>query len=407
MIDINKYSSFKYILFGSLYFLEGLQLAIATVIIPIYLLEKNFPPKLATFVIGMILIPWAIKFVFGWIVDYSIQLSRKQFILSGGIISSVSLIVIAFVDPSVSLISFLLLLFIGHCGIGFLDVSADAWAIESSHEKERGKLNGVMTAGLFTGMTIGTTIIALTAQSLGYNIAFLVAGLLSLPIILFPLFIKEIKKVKKHQKIALLIISEFRKKTTQSIAVFLPIVLISSGIIQFAVPIYMKINLQFDIGQIGLIATIFVLAKVFGSLVCGTISDKWGRKTAIYIILGLSIFFSASLISANNWQLLSVLYGIIGFLSGGLLSVLMATCMDITNPKIGATQFSILMSLANAGELGGGATSGTLISLLGFSRVFLYSAWIFGPALIILYFIKFKKQTRRISHIAHEKKIRK
>jgi len=57
--------------------------------------------------------------------------------------------------------------------------------------------------------------------------------------------------------------------------------------------------------------------------------------------------------------------------------------------------FSILMSLANAGELGGGATSGTLISLLGFGRVFLYSAWIFGPALIILYFIKFKKQTRK------------
>jgi len=395
MIDINKYSSSKYLLFGSLYFSEGLQLAIATVIVPIYLLEKNFPPELATFVIGMIMIPWAIKFVFGWIVDYSIQLSRKQFILFGGLVSSVSLIAIAFVDPSVSLISFLLLLFIGHCGIGFLDVSADAWAIEMSHEKERGKLNGVMAAGLFAGMAIGASIIALIAQSLGYSIAFLAAGLLILPIILFPLFIKEIKKIKKHQKIALLLISEFRKKTTQSIAVFLPIVLIGGGIIQFAVPIYMKINLQLDIGQIGLIATVFILAKVVGSLVCGAISDKWGRKTAIYIILGLSVFFSASLIFANNWQLLTVLYGIIGFLSGGLLSVLMATCMDITNPKIGATQFSILMSLANAGELGGGATSGTLISLLGFSRVFLYSAWVFGPALIILYFIKFKKQTRK------------
>jgi len=395
MIDINKYSSLKYLLFGNLYFSEGLQLAIATVIIPIYLLEKNFPPELATLVIGMIMIPWAIKFVFGWIVDYSIQLSRKQFILFGGLVSSVSLIAIAFVDPSVSLITFLLLLFIGHCGIGFLDVSADAWVIEISHEKERGKLNGVMAAGLFAGMATGASIIALIAQSLGYNIAFLAAGLLILPIILFPSFIKEIRKVKKHQKIALLLINEFRKKTTQRIAIFLPIVVISGGIIQFAVPIYMKINLQLDIGQIGLISTVFILAKVIGSIVCGATSDKWGRKTAIYIILGLSVLFSSSLIFVNNWQLLTVLYGIIGFLSGGLLSVLMATCMDITNPKIGATQFSFLMSLANAGELGGGAISGTLISLLGFSRVFLYSAWVFGPALIILYFVKFKKQTRK------------
>ena len=136
------------------------------------------------------MIPWAIKFVFGWIVDYSIQLSRKQFILFGGLVSSVSLIAIAFVDPSASLISFLLLLFIGHCGIGFLDVSADAWAIEISHVKERGKLNGVMAASLFAGMAIGTSIIALIEQSIGYNIAFLAAGLLILPIILFPLFIK-------------------------------------------------------------------------------------------------------------------------------------------------------------------------------------------------------------------------
>ena len=395
MININKYSSLKYILFGSLYFSEGLQLAIATVIIPIYLLEKNFSPELATFVIGMILLPWAIKFVFGWIVDHSIRLNGKKFIVFGGIVSSISLIAVAFVDPSVSLISFLLILFIGHCGIGFLDVSTDAWAIEISQQKERGKLNGVMAACLFVGMAIGTSIIALIAQSLGYSIAFLAAGLLILPIILFPLFIGEIKKVKKHKKVALLLISEFKKKTTQLMAIFLSIVVISGGIIQFAVPIYMKINLQLDIGQIGLISTVFILAKVIGSLVCGTTSDKWGRKTAIYLILGLSVFFSSSLIFANNWQILALLYGTIGFLSGGLLSVLMATCMDITNPKIGATQFSFLMSLANAGELSGGAISGTMISLLGFGRVFLYSAWVFGPALIIFYLIKFKKQTRK------------
>jgi len=392
MIDINKYNSLKYILFGSIYFSEGLQLAIATVIIPVYLLEKNFSPELSTFVIGMVMMPWAIKFVFGWIVDYSIRLSRKQFILIGGLVSSVSLITISYIDPSVSLILFLLILFIGHCGIGFLDVSADAWAIEISHEKERGKLNGVMAASLFTGMAIGTSLIALIAQNLGYNAAFITAGVLISPVILFPSIIQDIKKSKKHKKVSSLLIKEFRKKTTQLIAIFLPIVLIGSGIIQFAVPIYMKISLQLSIAQIGLIATVFILSKVVGSLVWGTISDKWGRKTAILLILVLSVFLSASLIFAINWQLLTVIYGIIGFMNGGLLSVLMATCMDITNQKIGATQYSVLMSLANAGELGGGATSGTLISIFGFGRVFLFSAWVFGPALLLLYFIKFKKQ---------------
>jgi len=48
--------------------------------------------------------------------------------------------------------------------------------------------------------------------------------------------------------------------------------------------------------------------------------------------------------------------------------------------------------LGNAGMTGGETVSGTLVSMIGFGRTFLYSAWIFGPALLILFFIKLKKQ---------------
>ena len=67
--------------------------------------------------------------------------------------------------------------------------------------------------------------------------------------------------------------------------------------------------------------------------------------------------------------------------------------MDKTNPDIGATQYSVLTSLANFGEMGSGAISGSLVALLSFSQVFLYSAWVLGPALLILRFIKLKKYT--------------
>jgi predicted MFS family arabinose efflux permease len=70
--------------------------------------------------------------------------------------------------------------------------------------------------------------------------------------------------------------------------------------------------------------------------------------------------------------------------------------MDITNPKVGAAQYSILSGLTNVGEMGGMSLSGTLITNLGFSRVFLYSGWIYGPILLILYFIKLKSDTKKI-----------
>jgi len=70
--------------------------------------------------------------------------------------------------------------------------------------------------------------------------------------------------------------------------------------------------------------------------------------------------------------------------------------MDVINPRIGATQFSILTGLANLGMVNiGSGSGGILVAMLGFSRVFLYSAWVFGPALLILYLIKLKKRVRK------------
>ena len=96
-----------------------------------------------------------------------------------------------------------------------------------------------------------------------------------------------------------------------------------------------------------------------------------------------------------TWQILALLYGLIGFLQGGYFAAACTMLMDVTNPRIGATQFSIFTNLANAGMAGGETMSGTLIAMFGFSRTFLYSAWALGPALLILYFIKLKKHVRK------------
>ena len=72
---------------------------------------------------------------------------------------------------------------------------------------------------------------------------------------------------------------------------------------------------------------------------------------------------------------------------------MMAMYMDICNPKVGASQFAILTSLCNVGEMGIGNTiAGSMVAMLGFTRTFLYSAWIYGPALLILYVIRLKKR---------------
>ena len=396
MIDISRRSYLKYLLFGSLYFTEGVFKAVGLVIIPVYFVEKGISLPLTTFVIGIIAIPMTIKFVWGGIVDYFIRFGRKRFILLGGLLSSVGFFALTIIDPSIALIPFATFLFIGVCGVGFLDVSSDAWAIEIGREEERGKINGAMFAGQFAGVAVGSSLIALIAKLFGYSLAFLSAGSIIILIVLFPLIIKEIKIVKKRQKMGSLLVGEFKKKTTQLVAIFSPIVFINSGLLMVIIPLYMKISLQLDIAQIGLIMAIFPVTSAAGSLAGGAISDRWGRKNPLYVFIGLSIFFTAALIFANTWQIIAVVYGIIGFLQGGYFATALAMFMDVINPKVGATQFSILTGLANLGMLNmGSGSGGILVVMLGFSRTFLYSAWIFGPALLILHFIRLKKHIRK------------
>ena len=396
MIDINKHSFLKYLLFGSLYFSEGMELALATVIIPIYLhVEKGVSLPLTTLIAGLVMVPWVLKFIWGGIVDYFNKFGRKRFIIFGGFLGVISFFTLIFIDPAVAIIPFIFFLFLSHVGIGFLDVSADAWAIELSQEYERGKINSAMFSGLFIGVAVGVVLLSYIAQEFGYSIAFLATGLIVFLIILYPLFIKDAEILKKRPKMGSILLNEFRKPTTQLVAIFVPLLLVSIGLLTFAIPLYMVDSLQLKVSEIGLIASSFPIATIVGTLVSGPITDKWGRKGPIAFFVLASAFFTASLIFANTWLILAVVFSTIGFLRGGYYVGINALLMDITNPKVGAVQFSLLTSIANFGELFGGMIAGTLIVLLGFHRFFLYAALFFGPALLVLYFIRLKKTYKK------------
>jgi MFS family permease len=153
-------------------------------------------------------------------------------------------------------------------------------------------------------------------------------------------------------------------------------------------PLYLKTVFFLDVSQIGLITSIYPLIVACGSLIGGGMADKYGRKTTSFIFIIISIFFTTILFFEINLELVIMLFYILGFLSGAYLAVNFALMMDVTNPKAGATQFSILTSLANGGALFGESSSGSFVSVLGFSRTFLFSAWFLGPPLLVLYFIK-------------------
>jgi len=390
MIDISDKSYFKYLLFSSLYFTEGIIKVFAAVILPVYFLEKGVSPGLVTLVISITAIPMVIKFIWGGITDFYISKGRKPFIILGGMISVISLFVLSFIDPGVALIPFSVFLFISWSGVGFLDVSSDALAIEISEEKERGKINGAMYGGLNCGMILGSIFLPFIANNYGYSATFITAGIMILLIIIFPLSIKEVKKTKSRKKALPILINEFKKKTTIMITIFACLIAMNSGMLLFFVPLFLDLNLGLNLGQIGFIMAVFTVSVTIGSIAGGFFADRFGRKNILYVLIISSIISTGSLIFTSDFQSFTVIYSIIGFLQGGYYVSYMAICMDITNPKVGATQFSILMGMGNLGILFAGSISGSLYVIFGFMKLFLFSAWVFGPPLLLLYFIRFK-----------------
>ena len=393
MVGIDNTRGLKYFLFGSLYFSEGLMIAITTVATSLYLREKGVSIPVTTLIIGIVNIPWMLKFVWGPVIDYFIRFGRKTFIILGGVLTVLSMVLVSFFDPSISLIPFTLLIFLSHVGIGFIDVSADAWAIDVSTDKDRGKINGSMFAGQYSAWALGAALYPLIGSQYGYHSVYLINALLILFILLVPLVIKETVIGKVKEKIASLVLKEFKAKTVLLVALFSPLVFMNEGIMSFIIPIYMRDGLNLSDVQIGFIAMILPVFLAVGSLVGGVVTDKIGRKSALYLFIGLNMVFVASLIFADSWWKLSVIYGVIGFLMGGHSTVSCALFMDVTNPRIGATQYGILTGIANVGLNGAGMIAGLLAVSLGFARTFLYAAWVFGPALLVLYFIRFKKRT--------------
>jgi MFS family permease len=351
VIDITEKKFLKYLLFGDLYFSEGIQFAISSVIIILYFTELEISIATATFVAGIASIPWLLKFIFGPITDYFIKYGRKPIIIIGGIIGGVCLFPLGIIDPSEELILFTLVLFISHTSCIILDVSSDAWAIQVSKIHERGKVNAAMTTGLFGGMAFGSVLLTSIAKSFGFGMAFVSGGFIILSTVILPLIIKEIKIFKERQKIASLLAFEFKKKQTIIVALFGLVITINFGLFIFIIPEYMMNVLNLDVAQTGIIISMFPIGVVIGAIIGGIIADKWGRKKTLYIFLTPLIIFSALLIYANTWQILAIIYPIIGFLQGGSgFAALFSLFMDITNPKIGASQYSFLTSIANFGD---------------------------------------------------------
>jgi UMF1 family MFS transporter len=389
VIDLTIQKKFRYLLFINLYLSEGLYTAIITIIIPLFLQENNIPLSIITLVTGIGWSPWALKFIPGGICDYFITFGRKKFIIFGGLIGAVCFIILSFVNPSFNIILFTFILFIGHLGIVFLDVTADAWAIETTEKEELGRVNAAMITGGLVGVSLGAPILGLISQNISFSFAFLITGLIILPISLFPFAFKEIKH-KRITRIPRMLIEEIKERKTQLITIFGFFVFISQGLLLSITAVFANNVLNLSYAEVGLIGAALLVFIIPGSWIGGYLADKYGRKKTLYIFIVPALLLIILLIFIDNVIDFIILAGLINFFWNGIRAANDSMLMQITNKKIATTEFSVINSFVNSGQIGAGAIAGSLVLVMGFDNVFILAGILYIIPLFILYFIRMK-----------------
>jgi len=386
--------SFRYLMFALLYFAQGSIMAYFTALNAIYLQSFGLGMSEAGLIGTIGLIPFVIKIFLGMLSD-SVNLfglgHRKPYILIGLVIQAICLLLVPLVNVGQNFWLYAAVAFLMMMGMALYDTCTDGIALDTTPEEEEGIIQGFMVGGRAAGMVITSALLGLIVQNISWTAGFTflaIVTLLPLPLVL---------KAREAEKEAA---SRFEwsafKSFTRSHVIALGTLgalysLIINGANQLVNPFLVE-RFQISISTAGYIATVVGLGTILGGLVGGNITDRIGQKRSVQTAMIVTIIGVGLIPMISATWMAWVLVFIFGFAFGFYETVYFAISMRVTDGRIAATMFSILMAVANIGTGIGLGLTGFLADSVGFVGTFFIIAVVNLTALPLIRVIFAGKQ---------------
>jgi len=389
----------------ALYLTEGAPIGFIWWAMPTLLRRENVAIDSITSLIAILILPWIFKFVWAPLIDSLRNEKRgyKFWIFISQSLMGLALLPLIFIPPQDNFFIWGIFLFIHSFAAATQDVSIDAMVINIIAKNERGKLNGFMNAGMLIGRSIfgGGTLIIAYALGLNYMLILLTAIILSTMLLL--LWVKEPSSISKSngqfkiftQNFSL----SFREKNTWLAILF---ALTSAAAFEAAGGLAGPFLTDLNINQetIGIFFAVpVVIAMFIGGLIGGYVSDKMNRKKAVGVFLTgfvaavifISIFnyVNSSVAATGFFSGFTVMYFFVGLFTASSYALF----MDLTNPKIGGTQFSTYMAATNGCEALTVWVAGIGVTAYGYSVSFMLMCVVSLLSLFILKRIKLNQSS--------------
>jgi len=403
--------------FFFLYMTEGIPLGFAATAVATQLRRQDVgPAEIGAFVASFYL-PWAFKWAFGPMIDVfgSERFGRRRgWILGTQVLMALTLLSTVMLKLPEQLWLFTVILLVHNTFGAMQDVAIDALACGTLQEHERGTANGMMFAGASIGQLIGGSGVLFLMGYTGFQSTFFfVAGSILLVTAFVVLPMREAAGPARaavagsRMRAAGREMHEFAINSFRS---FLGTRGAFSGLLFSLLPpgamclgLSLQSNLAVELGlnddQVATLNAWSAVVAAAAMVAGGYLSDRLGRRRmlALYIAcIGLPVLYLMSMLTQYGWimpvspnapnrpevpaalvtalWIASLVYSLFNGLMYGTRSAIM---MDVTNPRVAATQFTAYMALMNLTISYSAAWQGIAAEAWGYPRTMLVDV-IFG-----------------------------
>ncbi|MES1206030.1 MAG: MFS transporter [Pseudomonadota bacterium] len=386
----------RFLIFGGLYFAQGVPWGFFTVALQLRLTGLGMTPGQLGEVLTMAWLPWAAKPLLGPLVDrvkFGRFGRRRPFVLLAELGMALTLLWLATVDPARSLSFFMWFVLVHNCFAAAQDVGVDALALDLLTPDERGRANGIMAAGKYAGIVAGGQGLLWIGVHVGWPTAFVAAvGLLLVPATLV-WGVRETSAASGPPRAGLprLLLRSF---VTRVALIALVFSLVSDLSDAFLTPMafpFFKNQLGYTAERIARLSTFGGLVGIGGSLLGGVLSDRVGRRRTL-LAACLLVAVTDLVFAAGHawWPRFSFVLAIslAGQLASGVAyAASTALFMDLTNPRLGATQFQVYMSAWNLRASGAMYVGGHVAERLAARSMFILGGALEVIPLALLLFL--------------------
>ncbi|MBC7918263.1 MAG: MFS transporter [Rhodoferax sp.] len=401
----------RLVAFFLLYITEGIPLGFAATAVATQLRRMDVGPAEIGAFVGSFYLPWAFKWAFGPFIDVFVSQRlgpRRGWILITQVLMALTLLSTVMLDLPQQLGLFTIILLLHNTFGAMQDVAIDALACNTLRDDERGLANGMMFAGAMLGSAIGGGGVLMLSSVTGFQATFYIVTACILAVTAFVVLpMKEevpeasgvraagagSRMAQAGREMRDFAVEAFRSFLgSQGAFVGVLFSLLPAGAMCLGLALQSNLAVELGLGddEVGLLNIWSTVTAATFCVAGGYLSDRLGRRRtlAVYMaLMSVPVFYFMNELSRMGWVMpvpmgqtdrpavpavlvtglwLSTLgYSMFQGLMYGTRSAIM---MDVTNPKVAATQFTAYMAMGNLAIAYSATWQGIAIEAWGYPK---------------------------------------